>query len=95
MAGKTGPRAKGQGPGGTAKRIRMPGSRVAPGPRPSAHLSRDQYLDLYYWMRLTRSLEKCRPFLIARDWRPALTLTDDANLRAKLAPAAQQLDLFA
>ncbi len=44
--------------------------------------------------RLTRSLDKCRPFLIARDWRPALSLTDDANLRAKLAPAAQQLDLF-
>jgi len=44
--------------------------------------------------RLTRSLEKCRPFIIARDWRPALTLTDDANLRAKLAPVAQQLDLF-
>ena len=45
--------------------------------------------------RLTRSLEKCRPFLIARDWRPALSLTDDANLRAKLTPATRQLDLFA
>ena len=31
---------------------------MAPGARPSAHLSRDQYLDLYYWMRLTRSLEE-------------------------------------
>lgn len=42
--------------------------------------------------RLTRSLDKCRPFLIARDWRP---LADDLNLRAKLAPESAQLDLFA
>lgn len=41
--------------------------------------------------RLTRSLDKCRPFLIARDWRP---LADTENLRAKLAPAPAQLDLF-
>lgn len=44
--------------------------------------------------RLTRSLEKCRPFIVARDWRPALSLTDDANLRAKLTPAPKQLELF-
>lgn len=44
--------------------------------------------------RLTRSLEKCRPFIIARDWRP-LALSDADNLRAKFAPAPQQLDLFA
>lgn len=44
--------------------------------------------------RLTRSLEKCRPFLIARDWRP-VALADDAKLRAKLAPPPEQLELFA
>jgi TPP-dependent pyruvate/acetoin dehydrogenase alpha subunit len=31
---------------------------LAPGPRPSAQLSRNQKLELYYWMRLTRSLEE-------------------------------------
>jgi TPP-dependent pyruvate/acetoin dehydrogenase alpha subunit len=31
---------------------------VALGPRPSARLSRRQQLELYYWMRLTRSLEE-------------------------------------
>ena len=41
--------------------------------------------------RLTRSLERARPFLIARDWRP---MADDAHLRAKLAPAPRQLELF-
>ncbi len=41
--------------------------------------------------RLTRGVEKCRPFLIARDWRP---LADDENLRAKLAPEPAQMDLF-
>ncbi len=44
--------------------------------------------------RLTRSLEKCRPFLVARDWRPT-ALADDAKLRAKLAPPPEQLELFA
>jgi len=44
--------------------------------------------------RLTRSLEKCRPFLVARDWRPT-ALADDAQLRAKLAPPPEQLELFA
>lgn len=44
--------------------------------------------------RLTRSLEKCRPFLVARDWRP-VALADDAKLRAKLAPPPEQMDLFA
>jgi len=43
--------------------------------------------------RLTRSLEKCRPFIIARDWRP-VALADDGSLRAKLAPPPEQMDLF-
>jgi putative DNA modification/repair radical SAM protein len=44
--------------------------------------------------RLTRSLEKCRPFIVARDWRP-VALSDADNLRAKLAPEPLQPDLFA
>lgn len=44
--------------------------------------------------RLTVSITKLRPFLVAADWRP-MTLTDSADLRARLAPPAKQLDLFA
>ena len=45
--------------------------------------------------RLTVSIAKLRPFLIAADWRPA-SLTDRADLRALVAPRrADQLELFA
>ena len=46
--------------------------------------------------RLTVSLAKVRPFIVAEDWRPVL-LTDRADLRALIAPrrGAQQLELFA
>jgi putative DNA modification/repair radical SAM protein len=54
---------------------------------------RQRALGLEDVARLTRSLEKCRPFIIARDWRP-IVLADDANLRAKLAPPPEQMDLF-
>lgn len=61
MARRAGPGAKGRGPGAVAG-TRAAGDRstpgVARGPRPSARLSRAQQLDLYYWMRLTRSLEE-------------------------------------
>ena len=43
--------------------------------------------------RLTSSVKKLRPFLIAADWRP-VALTDRSDLRAMVAPPAQQLDLF-
>jgi putative DNA modification/repair radical SAM protein len=44
--------------------------------------------------RLTRSIEKLRPFLIAADWRPT-ALADRANLRPLVAPiTAPQLELF-
>ena len=43
--------------------------------------------------RLTRSLTKCRPFIITRDWRPvALADADDARMR--LAAQPKQLELF-
>lgn len=45
--------------------------------------------------RLTVSLAKVRPFLVAEDWRPVL-LTDKADLRTLVAPKkAEQLELFA
>lgn len=55
---------------------------------------RQRQLGLDDIARLTRSLGKCRPFLIARDWRP-LALADADNLRARLAPPPEQLSLFA
>ncbi|OYW46311.1 MAG: putative DNA modification/repair radical SAM protein [Sphingomonadales bacterium 32-68-7] len=44
--------------------------------------------------RLTVSIAKVRPFIVAADWRPSL-LIDRADLRALLAPKAEQLELFA
>jgi len=43
--------------------------------------------------RLTQSIAKVRPFLIALDWRPT-SLTDRADLRSLLAPRQEQLELF-
>ena len=44
--------------------------------------------------RLTVSVVKVRPFLIAEDWRPTL-LTVRADLAQRLAPKVKQLELFA
>ncbi|MEL7445783.1 MAG: putative DNA modification/repair radical SAM protein [Pseudomonadota bacterium] len=43
--------------------------------------------------KLTQSIAKVRPFIVALDWRPT-TLTDRADLRALLAPKQEQLELF-
>ncbi|MEO7365523.1 MAG: putative DNA modification/repair radical SAM protein [Sphingomicrobium sp.] len=43
--------------------------------------------------RLTASIAKVRPFIIASDWRPTL-LIDRADLKALVAPRQQQLELF-
>ncbi|WP_159981600.1 MULTISPECIES: putative DNA modification/repair radical SAM protein [unclassified Novosphingobium] len=43
--------------------------------------------------RLTVSVKKLRPFIVTADWRPTL-LTDRADLRAQLAPKAEQMELF-
>ena len=40
------------------------------------------------------SIAKVRPFIVAADWRPTL-LIDRADLRARLGPRPQQLELFA
>ncbi|MFO6447172.1 putative DNA modification/repair radical SAM protein [Erythrobacter sp. NE805] len=44
--------------------------------------------------RLTTSLPKVRPFICTVDWRPTL-LTDRADLRLRLTPKVEQLELFA
>jgi putative DNA modification/repair radical SAM protein len=44
--------------------------------------------------RLTASVAKVRPFLIAEDWRP-VALSDRADLRPLVAPRREQLELFA
>ena len=43
--------------------------------------------------KLTQSITRVRPFLIALDWRPT-TLTDRADLRSLLTPKSEQLELF-
>jgi len=43
--------------------------------------------------RLTQSIARVRPFLVAADWRPT-RLTDRIDLRAMLAPKSEQLELF-
>lgn len=57
MARRTGSRAESRGSRGRATRDRStrPTTQQA---RPSTALTRDQKLELYYWMRLTRSLEE-------------------------------------
>jgi predicted DNA-binding helix-hairpin-helix protein len=44
--------------------------------------------------RLTVSVAKVRPFIIADGWRPIL-LTERADLEARLKPKQEQLELFA
>ena len=44
--------------------------------------------------RLTVSIAKVRPFIVAEDWRP-VALTDRADLKALIAPKREQLELFA
>jgi predicted DNA-binding helix-hairpin-helix protein len=44
--------------------------------------------------RLTSSIAKVRPFIVAADWRP-LRLGERDDLRALLAPPPEQLELFA
>jgi putative DNA modification/repair radical SAM protein len=44
--------------------------------------------------RLTASIAKVRPFLVADDWKP-LALAEKADLRSLVAPKREQLELFA
>ena len=44
--------------------------------------------------RLTVSVAKLRPFIVAEDWRP-VALADAADLRPIVAPKIEQMELFA
>jgi predicted DNA-binding helix-hairpin-helix protein len=44
--------------------------------------------------RLTVSIAKLRPFIVAEDWRP-VALSDRADLRPIVAPKVEQMELFA
>jgi predicted DNA-binding helix-hairpin-helix protein len=44
--------------------------------------------------RLTVSIAKVRPFIVAENWRPTL-LIDRADLKQRLRPKTEQLELFA
>jgi predicted DNA-binding helix-hairpin-helix protein len=56
---------------------------------------RQRLLRLNDVARMTSSIAKLRPFLIAADWRPVV-LGDRADLRPLVAPKkAEQLELFA
>jgi putative DNA modification/repair radical SAM protein len=44
--------------------------------------------------RLTVSVAKVRPFIVAEDWRP-VALADRADIRPLVAPKVEQLELFA
>ena len=57
MARRTGSRVESHGSRGRATRDRS-GRPAVSHTRPSSALTRDQKLELYYWMRLTRSLEE-------------------------------------
>jgi putative DNA modification/repair radical SAM protein len=43
--------------------------------------------------RLTRGVEKLKPFIVTLDWSPG-ALTDQAHLRERFTPPPKQLDLF-
>jgi predicted DNA-binding helix-hairpin-helix protein len=43
--------------------------------------------------RLTVSVTKLRPFIVTADWRPA-TILDRTDLRDRLTPKAEQMELF-
>ncbi len=43
--------------------------------------------------RLTVSITKLRPFIVADDWRP-VALADKADLRSLIAPKVEQMELF-
>jgi putative DNA modification/repair radical SAM protein len=43
--------------------------------------------------RLTASITKVRPFIVAADWRP-VALSDKADIRSLVAPKIEQMELF-
>jgi predicted DNA-binding helix-hairpin-helix protein len=43
--------------------------------------------------RIARRIDKLKPFIVTADWTPG-PLTDSADLRERLTPAASQMSLF-
>ncbi|HTV02011.1 MAG TPA: hypothetical protein VMF13_15795, partial [Luteitalea sp.] len=43
---------------------------------------------------LKARLREARPFIVAADWKPSLTLLDSDSLRTRLQPVVQQPSLF-
>lgn len=70
--------------------LRVPGLGVKSVDR-MIEIRRYKRLTLEDVKRLTRGLDKVRPFIVTDDWRPG-SLTDRADLRTHIAP--QQLSLF-
>ena len=71
--------------------LRVPGLGVRSVER-MIDIRRYKQLTLEDVKRLTRRLDKLKPFIVTQDWRPG-ALTDKADLRARLAPPTQ-LRLF-
>ncbi|MDO8913781.1 MAG: putative DNA modification/repair radical SAM protein [Phenylobacterium sp.] len=71
--------------------LRVPGLGVRSVER-MIDIRRYKQLTLEDVKRLTRRLDKLKPFIVTADWRPG-ALTDKADLRARLAPPTQ-LSLF-
>ena len=71
--------------------LRVPGLGVRSVER-MIDIRRYKQLTLEDVKRLTRGLDKLKPFIVTADWRPG-ALTDKADLRARLSPP-QQLSLF-
>ncbi len=73
--------------------LRVPGLGVRSVDR-IVKLRRHKQVTLEDVRRLTRGLEKLKPFIVCADWTPG-GLTDSADLRARLTPKTpKQLDLF-
>jgi putative DNA modification/repair radical SAM protein len=72
--------------------LRVPGLGVKAVDR-ILQVRRFKRLELADIRRLSRGIEKLKPFLVAADWSPG-ALTDRADLRQRMAPEPEQLGLF-
>jgi putative DNA modification/repair radical SAM protein len=72
--------------------LRVPGLGVKAVDR-ILQVRRFKRLELADIRRLSRGIDKLKPFLVAADWSPG-ALTDRADLRERMAPQPEQLGLF-
>jgi putative DNA modification/repair radical SAM protein len=73
--------------------LRVPGLGVKAVDR-ILQVRRFKRLELADIRRLSRGIDKLKPFLVAADWSPG-ALTDRADLRQRMTPGPEQLELFA